>query len=114
MKTALAFMLEQAHDIEVAVSSAQIVSAVGILVLTLLTIIGWLIRAEWKSVGQRLQNIETNTNDLPALKVRVEKLEEYTTRLGERQHKIANYVNRALGRIEAFKEWPALDLDKEE
>lgn len=101
-----------ATDIEVAVSSAQVTGAVGTLILLLLGLIGWLVRAEWQSVNLRLASIEINTSDLPALKAAVKRLEEEMQNLRSRQHKIANFVNAMQGKF-TKDELGVLDLEKE-
>lgn len=101
-----------ATDIEVAISSAQVTGAVGTLILLLLGLIGWLVRAEWQSVNLRLASIEINTSDLPALKAAVKRLEEEMQNLRSRQHKIANFVNAMQGKF-TKDELGVLDLEKE-
>lgn len=101
-----------ASDIEVAISSAQVTGAVGTLILLLLGLIGWLVRAEWQSVNLRLAAIEINTSDLPALKAAVKRLEDEMQNLRSRQHKIANFVNAMQGKF-TKDELGVLDLEKE-
>lgn len=101
-----------ATDIEVAISSAQVTGAVGTLILLLLGLIGWLVRAEWQSVNLRLAAIEINTSDLPALKAAVKRLEDEMQNLRSRQHKIANFVNAMQGKF-TKDELGVLDLEKE-
>lgn len=101
-----------ATDIEVAISSAQVTGAVGTLILLLLGLIGWLVRAEWQSVNVRLAAIEVNTSDLPALKERVSRLEEEMKTVRSRQHRIANFVNAMQGKF-TKEEMGILDLEKE-
>lgn len=101
-----------ATDIEVAISSAQVTGAVGTLILLLLGLIGWLVRAEWQSVNLRLASIEINTSDLPALKERVSRLEEEMKTVRSRQHRIANFVNAMQGKF-TKEEMGILDLEKE-
>lgn len=102
-----------ASDIEVAISSAQVTGAVGTLILLLLGLIGWLVRAEWQGVNLRLASIEANTSDLPALKARVEHLEDDVKILRSRQHRIGNFVNAMQGKF-TKDELGVLDLEKED
>lgn len=102
-----------ATDIEVAISSAQVTGAVGTLILLLLGLIGWLVRAEWQSVNLRLASIEINTSDLPALKERVTRLEAEGALLRSRQHRIANFVNTMQGKF-TKDELGVLDLERED
>lgn len=102
-----------AADIELAISSTQVTGAIGTLILMLLALIGWFVRAEWRGVNVRLGTIETNTTDLPYLKDCVRRMESDMVVLRSRQHKIANFVNAMQGKFSA-EELGVLDLEKSE